>query len=62
MALSLARAGRTALIAFLAAALISAEQPKFSADQCAVLRQAGVDTSGICPQLPPKKEGRKRPQ
>jgi hypothetical protein len=32
-----------------------AETPKFSADQCRVLKQTGVDTTGICPP-PPRKE------
>jgi hypothetical protein len=31
--------------------------PKFSADQCRVLKQVGVDISDICPKpKPPKKK------
>jgi hypothetical protein len=41
-------------------AMISAEKPKFSADHCRVLQQAGVDTRDICPQPKAQKEGRKR--
>jgi len=48
------------LIVTLVAVLISAEQPKFSKDQCRVLQQAGVDTRDICPQPAAKREGRKR--
>jgi hypothetical protein len=48
------------LIVALAMVLVSAEQPKFSPDQCRVLRQAGVDTRGICPQPAAKKSPRLR--
>lgn len=57
MALSIARA---ALIVVIAMAFISAETPKFTADQCKVLRQVGVDTRGICPQPKPKRTRMKR--
>jgi hypothetical protein len=32
-----------------------AATPKFSEDQCRVLKQTGVDTSGICPPVKKKK-------
>jgi hypothetical protein len=51
---------RAALIVVIAVVLMSAEQPKFSPDQCRVLRQAGVDVRGICPLPRDGKEGRKR--
>lgn len=42
------------------AVVLVAEQPKFTPEQCKVLRQVGVDTRGICPQPPPKKTSRVR--
>jgi hypothetical protein len=33
-----------------------ADTPKFTADQCRVLRQTGVDTTGICPPTQKKKK------
>jgi hypothetical protein len=34
---------------------------KFSPDQCRVLRQTGVDTTGLCPPPPkPKKQSKKQ--
>jgi hypothetical protein len=36
--------------------LLSGKKPTFSADQCRVLKQVGVDTRDICPQ--PKKKAR----
>jgi hypothetical protein len=51
---------RAALIVAIAVVLMSAEQPKFTPDQCRVLRQAGVDVRGICPLPRDKKEPRKR--
>lgn len=53
-------AGRITLILAVAMVLSSAEKPKFTADQCRVLRQVGVDTKDICPQPKPTVKKRTR--
>jgi hypothetical protein len=52
MALS---AGRIA-VTLLAAALSMSADVKFTRDQCRVLQQIGVDTTGICPQPKPSRK------
>lgn len=48
------------MILAVAMVLSSAEKPKFTADQCRVLRQVGVDTKDICPQPKPTVKKRTR--
>lgn len=48
-----------AAMTLLLSATSKADAPKFSADQCRVLRQSGVDVTGLdCP--PPPKPRKKR--
>jgi hypothetical protein len=35
-----------------------ADAPKFTADQCRVMKQVGIDTRGICPQTKTQKKRR----
>jgi len=45
------------------AVVLAADQPKFTPDQCKVMRQVGINTDGLCPEVevPAKKTSRARP-
>jgi hypothetical protein len=42
--------------------LLSSADVKFTASQCAVLKQVGVDTTGLCPQGKQPRPTKKRYQ